>query len=238
MNGKELLRELGGVDESFLTDAMTEVPSRKHHWWKCAVAAACLFLAAGVGLWWAQRPYVIRLDQVAVTPLADVQPVEPIYDPAVVTPIAWEDEQATEYYGRDLTPAYIPENLKVVEHNALVLVESDGTVVRDVMEFSYCDTAPSESHWLEAEAFSMMVSTDQLLVTCVLDPTAPHQITEIGGVEVSLGTVFQDNAIPCYVAEFGLHDLQYYLEFRQMELAEVVKVVASIIYDSDNVLIK
>lgn len=238
MNGKELLRELGGVDEAFLTDAMTEVPSRKHHWRKCAVAAACLFLAAGVGLWWAQRPYVIRLDQVAVTPLADVQPAEPIYDPAVVTPIAWEDEQATEYYGRDLTPAYIPENLEAVEHNALALVESDGTVVQDMVELSYCDAALPESHWMEAEAFSMMVSTDQLRIINALDLTTPHQITEIGGVEVSLGAIFQDNAVHCYVAEFGLDDLQYYLEFRQMELAEVVKVVASIIYDSDNLLIK
>lgn len=238
MNGKELLRELSGIDEVFLADAMTEVTPRKHGWWKYVAAAACLFLAAGTGLWRSQQPYVIRLDQVTVTPLADIQPVDPAYDPAVVTPISWEDEQATEYYGRDLTPAYIPENLDAVKRNALALVESDGTVIRDVMELSYRDAAPTESHWAEAEAFSMMVSTDQLCVTYALDPTAPHQITEIGGIEVSLGTIFQDNTVQCYVAEFTLDDLQYYLEFRQMELAETLKVVASIIYDSDNVLIK
>lgn len=238
MNGKELLRELSGIDEAFLADAMTEAPHQKHRWRKYAATVACLCLVAGAGLWWAQWPHVIRLDQVAVTPLADVQPVEPAYDPAVVTPLSWEDEQAAEYYGRDLTPAYIPENLEAVERNALVFVESDGTVVQDMVELSYCDAALPESRWMEAEAFSMMVSTDQLRIINALDLTAPHQITEIGGVEVSLGAIFQDNAVQCYVAEFGLDDLQYYLEFQQMELAEVVKVVASIIYDSDNVLIK
>lgn len=238
MNGKELLRALDQVDEALVADALADAPVKRTRWQKWTAVAACLALAAGTGLWWSQRPYVVRLEQVAVTPLADVQTVEPAYDPAVVTPLSWDAEQVTAYYGRDLAPAYIPENLEAVETTAQALIESDGTVVRDMVEFSYCDAALPESRWMEAEAFSMMVSADQLRVTCALDPTAPHQVTDIGGVEVSLGAIFQENAVQCYVAEFTLNDLQYYLEFRQMELAEAVKVVASIVHGSDNVLVK
>ena len=247
MNGKELLRELSRVDEAFLADAMVETPHRKHRWRKYAAAAACLFLAAGAGLWWSQRPYVIRMDQVAVNPVSTVHRTEPTYDPATVQTISWEKEQVTEYYGKDLTPAYIPENLSPVgDGTTEVLVEADGTVVYDAVELDFY-TGYSTDGTLETQnlqGFSMTVSTEETLIYEYVDSESGRQMLSINGVEVTLGELTLNDhrgeyaAFGAYTAEFAAGDLCYSLRFHQMEMEEVVKVVASIIQNSDNVLVK
>lgn len=238
MKGQQLLKSMTHVDPDLIADAMAAVPVRKHRWKPLAGLAACFVLLAGFFLWQSRQPYVIVLDQVAVNPVSAVHPVEPSYDPAAVQTVSWDSAQITEYYGKDLTPAYVPEHLEQTETTSYILVESDGTVVQDVVELSYCAADLSESQWMEAEAFSLMVSTDQLYITCALDPTAPPQITYIGDVEVSLGAISRENAVQSYVAEFVLEELQYYMEFRQMELAEAVKVVASIIQGDSNIVVE
>lgn len=247
MNGKELLRELSRVDEAFLADAMTEMPPRKHHWRKYAAAAACLFLAAGAGLWWSQRPYVIRLDQVAVNPVSTVHRTEPTYDPATVETLLWEKEQVTEYYGKDLTPAYIPEDLEPVsDGTAEVLVEADGTVVFDAVELDfYTGYGPDGTLGPQpVQGFSMTVSTGDVLIYEYADPETGRQMFSVNGVEVTLGEITLNDqrgeyaAFGAYTAEFTLGELRYALCFHQMEMEEVLKVVASIIQNSDNVLVK
>lgn len=238
MKGLHLLESITHIDPSFVADAMADVPVKKQSRKPLAGLVACFVLLAGAVFWYSQRPYVIRLEDVAVNPVAEIHRTQPFYDPAAVQAVSWDNAQIAEYYGKDLAPAYVPEHLEPVETTSQILVESDGTVVQDTVELFYCDPDLPESGWMEAEAFSLMVSTDQLYVTSALDPTAVHQITYISDVEVSLGAIFQENAIQSYIAEFTLGELQYHMEFRQMELVETVKVVASVIQGDSNILVE
>ena len=239
MSGKELLRGLSHVDEAFVADAMAEGPARRRPWRKYAAAAACIALLAGAALWWNGRPYVIRMDQVAVNPVSSVRPAQPSYDPAAVRAVSWDSAQIAEYYGRDLTPAYVPENLAQAnrEPTGEVLVTEDGLVVFDAVELDFYAGEP-------ARGFSLTVSTEETLIYEYADPETGRKRFSVNGVEVTLGEILVTDAsgeqpsFGAYTAEFALDDLCYALRFQQMEMAEVLKVVASIIQGDSNIVVE
>lgn len=247
MKGHMLLKSIGYVDEAFVADAMTVRPHRAGRWRKYAALAACLALAAGTALWWSQRPYVIALDQVPVNQVSAVHRVEPDYDPETVQLVSWDSAQIAEYYGKDLTPAYVPKNLELVEDgDAVVLVDDSGTVVNDAVELDFY-TGYDPDGTLGSQnipGFTMTVSTGDTLVYEYADPETMRQLFSINGVEVTLGeiTITDTNgeyqARSVYTAEFTLGDRCYALRFHQMQMVEIVKVVASIIWEDSNIVVE
>lgn len=248
MKGTRLLRSMGHVDEGFLADAMeTPAPARRRKG-RMAIAAACLLLLVGAALWHSRQPYVIDLDRVAVNPLTAVYPAQPAYDPAGLRQISWESREITEYYGRDLTPAYIPEDLEPLqsECTAQVLVDADGTVVRDTVEVVY--TADHEAEDTQdgqnLPGFSMTVSTQDALVWEYASPGDQRQTVDIDGVQVTLGEIAvtdtrgEYESFAVYTASFTLEEVRYSLRFQQLDMKDVVKVVASIIRGDDRIEVK
>lgn len=248
MKGTRLLRSMGHVDEGFLADAMeTPAPARRRKG-RMAIAAACLLLLAGAALWHSRQPYVIDLDRVAVNPLTAVYPAQSDYDPAGLRQISWESREITEYYGRDLTPAYIPEDLEPLqsECTAQVLVDADGTVVRDMVEVVY--TADHEAEDTQdgqnLRGFSMTVSTQDALVWEYASPGDQRQTVDIDGVQVTLGEIAvtdtrgEYESFAVYTASFTLEEVRYSLRFQQLDMKDVVKVVASIIRGDDRIEVK
>lgn len=248
MNGQDLLRSMNHVEEAFLAEAMEAVPAKNRRWKAFAGLAACFLLLAGAALWWSQQPYVIRLDQVTVHPVSAVHRAEPVYDPATVQTVSWDSAQVAEYYGKDLTPAYIPEALEPIngKSTAEVLVKEDGTVVRDAVELDFY-TGYSPDGTLETQnvqGFSMTVSTEETLIYEYVDSESGRQMLSINGVDVTLGEITLNDhrgeyaAFGAYTAEFAVGDLCYSLRFHQMEMEEVVKVVASIIQEDSNIVVE
>lgn len=248
MKGQHLLKSMTHIHPDFVADAMEALPSKGRGWKRYAGLAACIVLLAGAALWYGQRPYVIRLEDVAVNPVAEIHRAEPSYDPAAVQVVSWDSAQITEYYGKDLTPAYVPENLEPAnrESTAQVLVEEDGTVVRDAVELDFY-TGYSPDGTLEAQnvqGFSMTVSTEETLIYEYVDSESGRQMLSINGVDVTLGEITLNDhrgeyaAFGAYTAEFAVDDLCYSLRFHQMEMEEVVKVVASIIQGDSNILVE
>ena len=249
MRGTRLLRSMGHVDEGFLADAMeTPAPAQRRKGRVTIAAAACLLLLAGAALWHSRQPYVIDLDRVTVNPLTAAYPAQPAYDSAGLRQVSWESLEITEYYGRDLTPAYIPEDLEPLqsECTAQVLVDADGTVVRDAVEVVYAadheqeDTQDGQS----LRGFSMTVSTQDALIWEYASPGDQRQTVDIDGVQVTLGEIAVTDTrgeyepFTVYTASFTLEEVRYSLRFQHLDMKDVVKVVASIIRGDDRIEVK
>lgn len=268
MNGQDLLLGMCYVDEALVQEAAAEkrqLPVWKR--WGAVAACAAVLLAAAVSLpiWnhesvtleMPQETVQIDLDHVFVNELDEMLDAARLYYPEEdYDTISWDAADVLAYYGRDLTPAYIPGGLTASLRNggAKVIASKSGTIVEDTVWLGfyhdyYADGSPKLTDGVAAvKGFTMTASRVGLLKDCcyVLSEDA-LQTTDIGGTSV----VFGYRAMPygpydaqthepsgyydLYTAEFKRDGIEYEIVADQMELEEVVKVVTSIICDTDAV---
>ena len=194
----------------------------------------------------------IRMDQVCLNEVEGISAdaARVWSDSESYTPVQWDRDAILAYYGRDLTPAYLPEGLSAAAGNgtAAVIVDNNGGVVEDTVRLGfyhayYEDGSPRLTAGTAAKrGFSVTVSRIGILQDCIyLLPENERKTTDIGGTEVTFG----HRAMPygpydperhdtsgfydMYTAEFILDGAEYQLIAEQMEAAEAVKVVASLI---------
>lgn len=163
-----------------------------------------------------------------------------------------------DYYGKDLTPSYIPAGLSAGSGNgaADAVMEKNGTVVWDTAYLCfyhdyYEDGSPKLTEDIAAtKGFSLTASKTGLLNDCVYILSENDVITsDIGGTAVTFGyrsmsygpydsqTHEPSGYYDMYVAEFNFEDIEYQLIATQMELEDVVTIVASIIYGNAEIVI-
>lgn len=171
----------------------------------------------------------------------------------------WDKESITEYYGRDLTPAYIPAGLTASPENdkALALSDKEGNVMMDTVCLSFYhdfdeDGNPKYTDNIPAyKGIFINVSKLGMLSDCIYQqPDNQLKSVDIGGISVILGYM----AVPygpydsdthaaagyydMYTAEFELDDIDYQVVSRQLELKEMVKVVSSIILNDHSIAVE
>ncbi len=181
------------------------------------------------------------------------------YDPKLYDEVNWDKDEVTDYYGKDLTPAYIPEELSPASANgkARVVVGKDGTVVEDTLWLNfyhdyYPDGSPKLTDGVAAcKGFYLQASKIGIVDDCcfVLGEEEIRR-SDIGGTSVTFGyrsmpygpydpvTHAPSGYYDLYVAEFELDGIEYKLVADQMELEELVKVVASVIYGEEAAVVK
>ncbi len=177
------------------------------------------------------------------------------YDPELYdTDVVWDKDEVTDYYGKDLTPAYIPDGLTAASGNgtARVVLDKDGKVAEDTVRLNfyhdyYEDGSPKLTEDVAAvKGFSITVSKIGLLNDCLyVLPENEVKTSDIGGTAVTFGyrsmpfgpydpdTHEPSGYYDIYVAEFEYDGIEYEIVAEQMEAEEVVKVVSSIIYGKE-----
>lgn len=182
------------------------------------------------------------------------------YDPELYdTDVVWDKDEVKNYYGKDLTPLYIPDGLVAASGNgtARVVLEKNGKVVKDTVALSfyhdyYEDGSPKLTEDVAAvKGFSITVSKIGLLNDCLyILPENEVKISDIGGTAVTFGyrsmpygpydpdTHEPSGYYDMYVAEFEYDGIEYQIVAEQMEAEEVVKVVSSIIYGEEVIVDK
>lgn len=164
--------------------------------------------------------------------------------------IQWDKNAVIEYYGKDLTPAYIPDGLTAAVGNgtASAIVDKSGNIAEDTVRLSfyhdyYEDGSPKLTEDVSAvKGFSITVSKIGILSDCIyLLPENEVKISDIDGTEVTFGcrsmsygpydpdTHEPSGYYDMYVAEFEYDGIEYQIVAKQMKAEEVVKVVSSII---------
>lgn len=173
------------------------------------------------------------------------------YDPELYdTDVVWDKDEVKNYYGKDLTPLYIPDGLVAASGNgtARVVLEKNGKVVKDTVALNfyhdyYEDGSPKLTEDVATvKGFSITASKIGILSDCIyLLPENEVKTSDIDGTAVTFGyrsmpygpynpdTHEPSGYYDMYVAEFEHDGIEYQIVAEQMEAEEVVKVVSSII---------
>lgn len=172
------------------------------------------------------------------------------YDPELYDIVLWSEKEIYEYYGKDISPKYIPDGLL---HNLgqRVVVSKTGNVCADTVVLQYYhefDETGTPKHTEKVSAnygFSVIVSKLGLLSDCLyVLPDNEVKQTDIGGIEVTFGhrampymsaTSGENAHYDLYVAEFEIGEIAYQIIAEQMSKEDVVKIVSSIIYNTDDI---
>ena len=205
-----------------------------------------------------EREITINWDNVAVNESAGLAPgAVPLYrDPAVYNEEILDTQGVRTYYGWELAPAYIPDDLtgggKAVS-GRIVREKATGNVVEDQAGRSFWvdfgeDGSPKSNDDVEIpKGFTIRASRLRILHCCLL-PVDEERTTDFGGVPVTLSHCSMKHGpfdptkkapdglsnMPAgyydiYTATFTLDGVEYEVSAQRLELEEVIKIVASII---------
>lgn len=162
------------------------------------------------------------------------------YNPETDDEVIWNKEDIAAYYGTDLTPAYIPNGLatSAQNSNSTVYIKQDGTVAEDTISLGFYQ---SEDMAVK-KGFSITASKIGIVQTCLYRlPEDEVKTTDIEGTAVTFGYRSMPYApynaethepagyYDMYVVEFEHNGIEYQIVSEQVDMEEVVKVVASII---------
>ena len=172
------------------------------------------------------------------------------YDPTLYDSVLWSEKEVYAYYGKDISPKYIPDGL-LYSLGQRVVVSKTGEVCADTVVLQYYHEfdetgAPKHTEKVSANyGFSVIVSKLGLLSDCLyILPDNEVKQTDIGGTEVTFGyrampyvsvTNEGNSHYDLYVAEFEIGEIAYQIVAEQMSKEDVVKIVSSIIYDTADI---
>ena len=196
-----------------------------------------------------EREITINWDNVAVNESAGLaQNAVPLYrDPAIYNEEILDTEGVRAYYGWELAPPYIPDDLtgggKAVS-GRVVQEKATGNVVEDQagrsfwVDFGEDGSPKSNDDIVIPRGFTIRASRLRILHCCLL-PVDEERTTDFGGVPVTLkhcSLPYGDGAsktpagyYDIYTAAFTLNGVEYEIEAQRLELEEVIKITASII---------
>lgn len=200
----------------------------------------------------------ISMENISVNEIEELADAARIwYDPQLYDSVVWDESDVMAYYGKDLTPVYIPHGLTAASGNgtATVVVDKNGEYVSDTVWFGfyhdyYEDGSPKLTEDVAAtKGFYITASKVGLLRDCIyILPENEVQTSGIGGTEVTFGyrsmpygpydpdTHQPSGYYDMYVAEFECDGIEYQVVAEQMEEEEVVKVVSSMICGEEVVI--
>lgn len=180
-------------------------------------------------------------------------------DPELYDRIWWDRNAVIGYYGKDLTPVYVPDGLTAANGNgtARVVADKSGNIVEDTVWLGFYhdyneNGNPKLTEGVTArKGFSITVSKIGLLNDCLyILPENEVKTSDINGTAVTFGyrsmpygpydpdTHEPSGYYDIYVAEFEHDGIEYEIVAEQTEAEEVVKVVSSIIYGEEVIVDK
>ena len=181
------------------------------------------------------------------------------FPPELYDDIWWDREDVIDYYGKDLTPTYVPDGLTAANGNgtAQVIADKSGNIVYDTVKLGFFhdydeNGVPKLTEGvLSRNGFLISVSKIGLLSDEVyILPENEVKTSDIDGTAVTFGyrpmpygpfdpdTHEPSGYYDLYVVEFEQDGIKYEVLAQQMEREEVVKFVASIIYGEEVIVDK
>lgn len=191
--------------------------------------------------------YVLDLNSVKINEVARIGESDVWYDPALYEIQNWTNKEIADYYGAELSPPYIPEELSPAIYNgsAEVVYTKDGTIVCDQITFGYYtdyyeDGSPMQYQETgEKKGISVQVSKIGNLAACdYILPLTEQDKTVIDSIEVIVGQFPASSTTNgFYTAEFEVNAIQYKIIGYQIELEDFLKVVTSVIRGDANIIV-
>lgn len=200
----------------------------------------------------------ISMDNICFNEVEALMDAAPLWrDPELYDRIWWDRNAVIDYYGKDLTPVYVPDGLTAANANgtAQVVADKSGHIVEDTVWLGFYhdynkNGDPKLTEGVTArKGFSITVSKIGLLHDCLyILPENEVKTSDIDGTAVTFGyrsmpygpydpdTHEPSGYYDMYVAEFEHDGIEYEIVAEQMEAEEVVKVVSSMIYEKEVIM--
>ena len=187
--------------------------------------------------------YQINMNDIIVNQMAKEREASFAYDPQLHDFLIWNMEDILSYYGQSVIPAYIPEQLEPSPHNttATILADKSGVPVNDLIYFDFYHAYDEKGSPLLDEdhkakiGLSIAVSKIGTISDLIYVGKDSPDITCIKDTSVIFGR--KDTSYETFTAKFQHKDTHYLIVTEQISLEELVKVVTSIIYESENISI-
>lgn len=257
MNSEKISDAINEVGDKYYEEAVV-YHGKKRTWVKWAGIAACLAVAVFAALpnLSPSKPANIHLgmDKVYINELetSSGDGSRTGYDEDLYDCVTWDKKAIAKHFGRDLTPAYIPDGLTAGKNNgtASVYVEKGGKLVDDTVWLEYYhgyypDGSPKLTDNTAAQkGFTIEASKLGIVDDCYIVMPQDAKATDINGTKVIFGHFsvpygpYDDNDEPAgyydmYVVKFKLDGVEYRITAEQLSEYEVVKTVSSIIYGQE-----
>lgn len=165
-------------------------------------------------------------------------------DPNACVDTVWEEADIVAYYGTNMVPPYVPAGLQAAEGNAThqVVLSLTGEVWEDTIILNF-DAENNYEDGIPVRKGFLLTASKLGILHDVLYLGQEWRVSNIGETEVLIGYRARsygpyeepDGYYDYYVAFFEYEDTEYELQFSWMEFEEVVKIIASIIYDSADI---
>ena len=196
----------------------------------------------------------ISMDNVFFNEVEGLTDVALWFPPELYDEIWWDKDAVIDYYGKDLTPAYVPDGLTAADGNgtARVIADKSGNIVYDTVKLGFYHDYDENGvprlteRILSRNGFLISASKIGLMNDCVyILPENEVKTSDIDGTSVTFGyrpmpygpfdpdTHEPSGYYDLYVAQFEQDGIKYEVLAEQMEREEVVKVAASIIYGEE-----
>lgn len=172
------------------------------------------------------------------------------FPPEQYEKLHWSNDEIIAYFGRDLTPSYLPAGITADSGGATVYRKrADGTLAYDNVHRvcgSIDVTYPDAGGIILPEGFELTVSRIGIMNDCVYVLPGEDEIrtSDIAGTVVTIGyremsygpyapeTHAPAGTYPLYVFRFTLDGVQYDITTHNLPLDEGVKITASVITGS------
>lgn len=272
MNGKDLMTGMSFVDEKYIQEAEIKQLKKPKPFFlnKYVGIAACfvLLVSTAIGIASSLRNpappvieppgpiekfpdesanFLLDMGSVHSNTISGIGENDVWYDPEVYDVRNWNTTDISEYYGKELQPPYLPEELMASRHNnsTEAIYTKDGAIVSDLVTLGfytdyYEDGSPKlfeETGYVKGISIQA-VKIGELTPCMYVEPETERQTTDISGTNVTLGILPASEDSPeVYTAEFQTDGIQYKVTGWQMRQEEVLKVVASIIRGDANISI-
>ena len=174
---------------------------------------------------------VISMRSIHINEVEGMTPADYDRNVELYDEVTWNADDILTYYGKDLTPAYIPAGLAVGEENDTTNVwvgiagtAAEGTVGMDTVTLTFQDDTGIER--LSVSVSSVGFPDD----IYVLDNAQESTISDVSVIFSHVST-----ADELYFAEFAYDGLQYRIRAVQLPLEELVRVVSSVVMGTDEI---
>lgn len=166
------------------------------------------------------------------------------FDPKTTHEEQWTEEKTVKYLGKDIRPAYLPENLSKNRQEAdnatqFVIMNNDGTAAYDNINYYYYADPENPA----SPSLSVKASKGKLPLECVLYRSQDQKESTINGSKLLVGhEVIQSEPVDgssaaastydLYYAEFQYEGVGYRVVSKYLPQEEFVKVLVSLFESS------
>ena len=155
--------------------------------------------------------------------------------------VTWSYDQFTDYWGRDVRPAALPDDLyeSQTEHGGEVVLSKEGQLVWDTYHFSFAERFDEQYDPLR-RSVSLSVSAVGMEKEVVYQIDQPV-LSDVRGVQVIFGhcavsygpydpdTHQAAGTFDCYIAEFTFEGIGYQLITENLTLVEAERILLSLL---------